>query len=58
MNTRTAPRAIALSLAALFTLATLGSINMLAMQPSPDLQMAANSAPAQVIVIPGKRLHA
>ena len=58
MNTRTAPRAIALSLAALFTLATLGSINLLAMQPSPDQQMADHSAPAQVIVITGKRMHA
>jgi hypothetical protein len=58
MNAITAPRAAALSLATLITLATLGSINLLATQPSPDLQMAATSAPAQVIVITGKRLHA
>lgn len=58
MNAFTARRATALSLAALITLATFSSIHLLALQPSPEVLMAAHSGPTQVIVITGKRLHA
>lgn len=56
MNTPIRQRATAFSLAALFTLSILGSINLLAMQPTPDHQLMAASAPVQVIVVEGKRL--
>jgi hypothetical protein len=54
----TARQITALGLAAIATLAILGSIGSLAVQPSPRSVFAAAmpSAPLQVVVIEGKRI--
>lgn len=63
MNLRTTTRtqASAFGLAALMTLALLGSIDQLATLPAPDAQIARIEGAAtpvhQVIVITGQRLH-
>ena len=48
MSKRIVQQATALSLAAVFTISILGSINMLAMQPAQDSVMAAERAASQV----------
>lgn len=61
MNLTTRTQASAFGLAALMTLALLGTIEQLATMPAPDAQIArieGVAAPAhQVIVITGQRLH-
>jgi hypothetical protein len=56
MNTQTAHRATALSLAAVLTLSILGSINLMATSPAPDALLLAIAGPADhTVVIEGKR---
>ncbi len=56
MNTQAITRSAAASLASLFTLAVLASINMLATSPAPEALFTATLGPAsQTIVIEAKR---
>lgn len=51
-RTEITQRAAAFSLAATLTLALLGTVNLLAVQPAPDSLLARHTAPAQVAAAP------